>query len=62
MGRRPENSPTRSRFTRRSSETAVGIEAPSDKVWDVIVDFDRYGEWNPFILEARGKAAAGQTL
>ncbi|MEW9517755.1 SRPBCC family protein [Streptomyces tubercidicus] len=47
---------------RRSIETAVDIDAPLDKVWDVIVDFDRYGEWNPFILEARGKAEAGQKL
>lgn len=47
---------------RRSIETAVDIDAPLDKVWDVIVDFDRYGEWNPFILEARGKAEAYQKL
>lgn len=46
----------------RSIETFVNIDAPLETVWDVIVDFDRYGEWNPFILEARGKAEAGQKL
>ncbi|GAA4658981.1 SRPBCC family protein [Streptomyces youssoufiensis] len=46
----------------RTIETYVNIAAPLDVVWDVIVDFDRYGEWNPFILEARGKAEVGQEL
>ncbi|MCC3774214.1 SRPBCC domain-containing protein [Streptomyces sp. UNOB3_S3] len=46
----------------RSIETFVNIDAPLETVWDVIVDFDRYGEWNPFILEARGKAEAGRKL
>ena len=26
----------------------VEIAAPADLVWSVIVDFDRYGEWNPY--------------
>ncbi|MEU2872881.1 SRPBCC domain-containing protein [Streptomyces olivoreticuli] len=46
----------------RSIETSVAIDAPLDVVWGVVVDFDRYGEWNPFILEARGKAEVGQEL
>lgn len=26
----------------------VEIEAPAERVWDILVDFERYGEWNPF--------------
>ena len=30
----------------------VQIAAPAQAVWDVLVDFDRYSEWNPFCVEA----------
>lgn len=30
------------------SSDAVEIEAPIERVWDVLVDAERYGEWNPF--------------
>jgi F420H(2)-dependent quinone reductase len=30
------------------SSDAVDIEAPAELVWSVLVDFDRYGAWNPF--------------
>lgn len=26
----------------------VEIEAPAERVWDILVDFERYKEWNPF--------------
>lgn len=26
----------------------VEIEAPIERVWEILVDVDRYGEWNPF--------------
>ena len=42
--------------------TSVTIDAPADRVWAVLADLDRYGEWNPHILEARGTLAAGERL
>ena len=28
------------------------IEAPASIVWDILVDMDRYGEWNPLCIKA----------
>ena len=32
------------------ASVVVEIEAPQELVWDVLVDFARYGEWNPFTV------------
>jgi hypothetical protein len=42
--------------------TAVEIDAPPARVWSVLVDLPAYGEWNPFIVEASGTVAVGETL
>jgi hypothetical protein len=42
--------------------TAVEIDAPPARVWRVLVDLPAYREWNPFIVEASGTVAAGETL
>ncbi len=28
------------------------INAPAEVVWQVLTDFERYGEWNPFVVQA----------
>lgn len=33
-----------------TAAAAAVIEAPIDLVWSVMLDTDRYGEWNPFIV------------
>jgi hypothetical protein len=43
-------------------DTAVTIDATPAAVWHVLTDFDRYDEWNPFILRASGRVAVGETL
>ena len=30
-------------------DATLDIEAPAERVWQVITDFPRYGEWNPFL-------------
>ena len=40
----------------------VAINAPVEKVWEVLVDFERYHQWNPFCVEASGKLAVGEPL
>ena len=42
--------------------TAVEIDAPPARVWEVLVDLPAYREWNPFIVEAKGRVAEGETL
>lgn len=43
-------------------ETQIEIDAPADKVWGALMDFDAYGDWNPFIREISGNAEIGETL
>ena len=46
----------------REIATEIQIQAPPDKVWGVLMDFDRYPEWNPFIREISGDARQGARL
>jgi hypothetical protein len=40
----------------------IVIAAPSETIWDVLVDFGSYAEWNPVEIEARGEAVVGGVL
>ncbi|GAA2575470.1 SRPBCC domain-containing protein [Actinomadura fulvescens] len=42
--------------------TSVEIAAPADRVWQVLTDFQRYPEWNPFIVSVKGTAEKGTKL
>ena len=42
--------------------TAAEIDAPPSRVWDVLVDLSAYRDWNPFIVDASGTVAVGETL
>lgn len=44
----------------KSLETEIIINAPADKVWNILVDFDSYPEWNPFILSFDGEISEGK--
>jgi hypothetical protein len=43
-------------------ETVIEIAAPPARIWGVLVDFNRYPEWNPFIPSVKGKAETGEQL
>jgi hypothetical protein len=40
----------------------VEIEAPAERVWQVVSDFAQYAEWNPFIVRAAGEQRVGGRL
>jgi hypothetical protein len=42
--------------------TEIEIDAPAEKVWEVLTDFNRYEEWNPFIIKSKGEVREGAIL
>lgn len=46
----------------RELYTEVMIEATAERVFRILTDITRYHEWNPLIVSACGKVAAGETL
>ncbi len=40
----------------------IEIDAPPDRVWAVLTDFDRSPEWNPFVTELDGVPEVGARL
>ena len=44
-----------------SSEEII-INAPAQLVWDVILDFAKYGLWNPFCPGMKGEAVVGSPV
>lgn len=42
--------------------TQVRIHATPEKVWQVLSDFDRYPEWNPFVKKISGLPQVGKTI
>lgn len=46
----------------RQIETRIEIEATPTRVWEILADFARYAEWNPFIRRAAGRARDGERI
>ncbi len=42
--------------------TEITIDAPGDDVWNNLVAFDTYGEWNPFIQRISGELVPQKQL
>ncbi|WIV67597.1 SRPBCC domain-containing protein [Natrialbaceae archaeon AArc-T1-2] len=43
-------------------EVFTEIDAPPEVVWEVLLEFDAYPEWNPFIREIDGIPIEGERL
>jgi len=46
----------------RELTTSVEIESSPEEVWKVLMDFESYPEWNPFVTAITGHPAAGERL
>lgn len=42
--------------------TQIHIHAPADIIWNILMDFRNYPEWNPFISHISGEPQVGQQL
>lgn len=49
-------------FWHHQIETGIHIDATPEQVWSVLMDFDRYPQWNPFIRELAGEAVVAHKL
>ncbi|WP_194891166.1 SRPBCC domain-containing protein [Catenulispora pinisilvae] len=43
-------------------DDSVDIDAPAEVVWQVLTDFERYGEWNSFCLECSTTLEPGSPI
>lgn len=46
----------------RKIETSVSIAAAPSRVWSILMDFDAYPSWNPFIRSLKGEKRLGGRL
>ena len=40
----------------------IEIDAPVERVWAILADLPRYGEWNPFTPRVDGSLSVGKTV
>jgi hypothetical protein len=48
--------------TVKELRSQIEIDAPAERVWQVLTDFAAYPEWNPFIRRVRGRAEVEEQL
>jgi hypothetical protein len=46
----------------REIRDEIEIEAPPERVWEVLTDFDSYPQWNPFVTRISGGVETGAKL
>ncbi len=42
--------------------TQIQINAPVQKVWEILMDFDTYPQWNPFVKSLEGDIREGGSI
>lgn len=46
----------------RTSTTETIIDAPREEVWGLLMDFESYPEWNPYMKTVQGRPGVGRRL
>jgi len=49
-------------FTNQKILTEIIINAPSEDVWQVLMNHEEYPNWNPFIINIDGSAKVGEKI
>lgn len=47
---------------KKSISTEIIIKAPINKVWNELINFSKYPDWNPFIREIKGEIKIGNRI
>jgi hypothetical protein len=47
---------------KKQLHSEIEIDAPPERVWAVLTDFERYPEWNDFVSSVHGELAEGNRL
>lgn len=48
--------------TTTTIESTVDIDAPAERVWSILSDLSRYGEWNPFTPRIDASLVVGEPV
>jgi hypothetical protein len=46
----------------KSIESETVIQAPAERIWEILMDFEQYPEWNPCITNIAGRSTPGERL
>ena len=46
----------------RELRTEITINTPPETVWKILMDFEKYPEWNPFVISIKGKPKLRERL
>lgn len=46
----------------KALKTSIKIDAAPSVVWGVLMDFENYSKWNPFVISIKGKAEVSSYL
>lgn len=49
-------------MAKKSIQTSIDIQASPAKVWQILTDFDKYPEWNPFLKFIKGDVQKGKII
>jgi len=50
------------RSSMKKLKTEIIIDAPTEKVWSILMAHETYPKWNPFITSITGTANVGETI
>lgn len=47
---------------KKEINTQITIYAPAQEIWNILLDFEKYSEWNPFITIIKGTPKVGNDI